>query len=95
MVNGGTSSLGVIAPLMDQKSPEMGAAIASCTQIRDAIGSSADGCDVAAKACDAYATAIDEAHSAKMVTIVVRIERWSSSSRRKSIATPLSAYLWA
>ncbi|MEN4487818.1 HNH/ENDO VII family nuclease [Mycolicibacterium cosmeticum] len=62
-VNGGTSSLGVIAPLMDQKSPEMPAVIANCTQTRDAMISAADGCDVAAKACDDYASAIDKAHS--------------------------------
>jgi len=63
MVNGGASSLGVIAPLMEQKSPEMPAVIANCTQTRDAMNSAADGCDVAAKACDDYAAAIDKAHS--------------------------------
>lgn len=63
MVNGGTSSLGVIAPLMSQKSPEIPAAIDNCTKARDALLSSADGCDVAAKACEEYAAAIDKAHS--------------------------------
>ncbi|MBU9766949.1 hypothetical protein FR943_24315 [Mycobacterium sp. TNTM28] len=63
MVNGGTSSLGVIALLTDQKSPEIPAAIANCTKTRDAISLGADGCDAAAKTCDAYAAAIDDAHS--------------------------------
>jgi hypothetical protein len=54
----------VIAPLMDQKSPEMPAVISSCTQTRDAMSSAADGFDAAAKACDDYASAIDQAHSA-------------------------------
>jgi hypothetical protein len=62
-VNGGPSALGVIAPLMDQKSPEVPAVIANIQQARDAINSSADGCDIAASACDAYAAAIDQAHS--------------------------------
>lgn len=71
MVNGGASSLGVIAPLMDQKSPEMPAVIANCTQTRDSMTSGADGCDVAATACDSYATAIDEAHSAILHEMLV------------------------
>jgi hypothetical protein len=71
MVNGGTSSLGVIAPLMDQKSPEIPAVITSCTQTRDAMTSAADGFDAAAKACDDYAAAIDEAHSQILHEMVV------------------------
>lgn len=63
MVDGGPSSMGVVAPLMDQKSPEMPAVIDNCTKTRDALKSAADGCDVAAKACDDYASAIDKAHS--------------------------------
>ncbi len=48
--------------LAHQKSPEIPAAIANCNQTRDAINSAAEGCDVAAKCCDDYASAIDEAH---------------------------------
>ncbi|WP_142281739.1 hypothetical protein [Mycobacterium kyorinense] len=48
--------------LANQKSPEIPAAIANCNKVRDAITSAAEGCDVAAKACDDYASAIDQAH---------------------------------
>lgn len=48
--------------LANQKSPEIPAAIANCNQARDAMYSTADGCEVAAKSCDGYASAIDDAH---------------------------------
>ena len=55
--------MGALAPLMDQKSPEMPDLIKNCRLERDQIQSLADGFDVAAKACSSYAQAIDDAHS--------------------------------
>lgn len=48
--------------LSTQKSPEIPAAVTNCNQTHDAMNSAADGCGVAAKACDDYAAAIDAAH---------------------------------
>jgi hypothetical protein len=48
--------------LTTQRSPEMPAATASCKQVADALYSTANGCDVAAKSCDDYAAALDRAH---------------------------------
>lgn len=48
--------------LADQKSPEIPAAIANCNKVRDAINTAAEGCGIAAKCCDDYASAIDAAH---------------------------------
>jgi hypothetical protein len=56
------SANGVMPYVANQKSPEIPAAIANCNKIRDAINSAAEGCDVAAKSCDDYASAIDAAH---------------------------------
>lgn len=63
LVDGGTSSMGAIAPLMDQRSPEFPAMLANCTLERDQMKSVADGFDSAAQACSDYAQAIDDAHS--------------------------------
>ncbi|MET0701222.1 MAG: hypothetical protein ABWY93_16325 [Mycobacterium sp.] len=63
LVNGGTGSMGAIAPLMDQQSPEIPAMIANCTLERDQMRSVADGFDGAAQACSDYAQVIDDAHS--------------------------------
>ncbi|WP_197379999.1 WXG100-like domain-containing protein [Mycolicibacterium mengxianglii] len=62
LVNGGTSSMGAIVPLLDQQSPEFPALIKNCTLARDQITSVADSLDDAAKACETYAQAIDDAH---------------------------------
>lgn len=62
-VNGGPSSIGGLAPLLDLKSPEMPDLIKNVTLERDQMHSLADGFDVAAKACSSYAQAIDDAHS--------------------------------
>jgi hypothetical protein len=53
---------GAMPYLANQKSPEIPAAIANCNKVRDAVNSAAEGCDVAAKSCDDYASAIDAAH---------------------------------
>ncbi len=63
LVNGGTSSMGAIASLMDQQSPEFPALLRNCTTERDQINSVADGFDSAAQACSDYAQTIDDAHS--------------------------------
>jgi hypothetical protein len=63
LVNGGTSSMGAIAALMDQRSPEIPAMLANCALERDQMKSVADGFDSAAQACSEYAQEIDEAHS--------------------------------
>lgn len=62
-VNGGPSSMGAIAPLMDQQSAEFPALLSNCTMERDQIKSVADLYDSAAQACSNYAQAIDDAHS--------------------------------
>jgi hypothetical protein len=71
LVNGGTSSLGAIAPLMDQKSPEFPNIIKNCTMVRDQMTGVADGLGEAAKACSTYAQAIDDAHSKIIHEMVV------------------------
>jgi hypothetical protein len=53
---------GVMPYLANQKSPEIPAVIANCNKVRDAMNSAAEGCDVAAKSCDDYASTIDAAH---------------------------------
>jgi hypothetical protein len=63
LVNGGASSMGAIAPLMDQQSPEFPAMLANCNLERDQMKSVADEYDLAAQACSDYAQAIDETHS--------------------------------
>ncbi|MEX3655692.1 MULTISPECIES: DUF6883 domain-containing protein [Mycolicibacterium] len=63
LVNGGPSSMGAIAPLMNQKSPEFPNLIKNCTMVRDQMDGVADGFDTAAKACSSYAQAIDDVHS--------------------------------
>lgn len=63
LVNGGPSSMGAIAPLLDQKSPEFPDLIKNCTMVRDHISGTADGFDDAAKVCSSYAQTIDDAHS--------------------------------
>jgi hypothetical protein len=63
LVNGGTSSMGAIAPLMDQQSPEFPALLKNCTMERDQMTGVADGFDSAAQTCADYAQAIDDAHS--------------------------------
>ncbi|TDZ93539.1 TNT domain-containing protein [Mycobacteroides salmoniphilum] len=62
-LEGDAHSLGAIAPLMDQRSPEMNAVVATCNKAANSLSTIADGCDVAADMCAAYAKAIDEAHS--------------------------------
>jgi hypothetical protein len=71
LVNGGTSSLGAIGPLMDQKSPEFPNIIKNCTMVRDQMTGVADGFGEAAKACSTYAQAIDDAHSKIIHEMVV------------------------
>jgi hypothetical protein len=71
LVNGGTGSLGAIAPLMDQKSPEFPNLIKNCTMVRDQMTGVADGFGEAAKACSTYAQAIDDAHSKIIHEMVV------------------------
>ncbi|MBI3226169.1 MAG: hypothetical protein HYZ39_14040 [Mycolicibacterium cosmeticum] len=71
LVNGGTSSMGAIAPLMDQKSPEFPNLIKNCTMERDQLGSVADGCDDASSACSGCAQTIDDAHSKIIHEMVV------------------------
>jgi hypothetical protein len=63
LVNGGPSSMGAIAPLMDQQSPEFPALIKNRTMERDLMKGVADGFDSAAQACSDYGQAIDDAHS--------------------------------
>jgi hypothetical protein len=63
LVNGGTSSMGAIAPLMDQQSPEFPNLIKNVTLERDQIKAVADGYDAAAETCSSYAQTIDDAHS--------------------------------
>jgi hypothetical protein len=53
---------GAMLYVANQKSPEIPAAIVNCNKVRDAMNSAADGCNVAAKSCDDYASAIDAAH---------------------------------
>jgi colicin D len=53
---------GAMPYLANQKSPEIPAATANCNKVRDAMNSAAEGCDVAAKSCDDYASGIDAAH---------------------------------
>jgi hypothetical protein len=71
LVNGGSGSMGAIAPLMDQKSPEFPNLIKNCTMVRDQMRGVADGCDEASKACSTYAQAIDDAHSKIIHEMVV------------------------
>jgi hypothetical protein len=70
--------------LANQKSPEIPAAIANCNRARDAINSAADGSDVAARSCDDYASAIDEAHH----KIIHEMEVWAPPSRSQKSLPP-------
>lgn len=63
LVNGGTSSMGAIAPLLDQQSPEFPNLVKNVTLERDQIKVVADGYDEAARAGSSYAQTIDDAHS--------------------------------
>jgi hypothetical protein len=91
LVNGGTSSMGVIAPLMDQKSPEFPNLIKNCTMVRDQINSVADGFDAAAKACSTYAQAIDDAHSKIIHEMVVLGATVAVTEVVAAILVPLTA----
>lgn len=71
LVNGGPSSMGAIAPLSDQKSPEFPDLIKNCTMVRDHMMGTANGFDDAAKVCSAYAQTIDDAHSKIIHEMVV------------------------
>ncbi|MHA3022473.1 WXG100-like domain-containing protein [Mycobacterium sp. BMJ-28] len=71
LVNGGTSSMGAIAPLMDQRSPEFPNLIKNCTMERDQMDAVADSCDDASKVCADYAQTIDDAHSKIIHEMVV------------------------
>jgi hypothetical protein len=62
-INGDTHSVGAIAPLLAQKSPERPAAIENCRIVQRALNAAADGCDAAATSCASYAQALDTAHS--------------------------------
>jgi hypothetical protein len=90
-VNGGPSSMGALAPLMDQKSPEMPDLIKNCTLERDQIKTVADSFDVAAKACSSYAQAIDDAHSKILHEMLVLGATVAVTEVLAAILVPLSA----
>jgi hypothetical protein len=89
-VNGGPSSMGALAPLMDQKSPEMPDLIKNCTLERDQIKTVADSFDVAAKACSSYAQAIDDAHSKILHEMLVLGATVAVTEVLAAILVPLS-----
>jgi hypothetical protein len=91
LVNGGTSSMGVVAPLMDQKSPEFPNLIKNCTMVRDQMRGVADGFDEAAKACSTYAQAIDDAHSKIIHEMVVLGATIAVTEVVAAILVPLTA----
>ncbi|MGB3482492.1 MAG: HNH/ENDO VII family nuclease [Mycobacterium sp.] len=64
LVNGGTSSMGAIAPLESQKSPEFPAVVKNLVAVRDSLSTVADGFDAAGDACSDFAQKIDDVHSA-------------------------------
>lgn len=90
-VNGGPSSMGALAPLMDQKSPEMPDLIKNCTLERDQIKTVADSFDIAAKACSSYAQAIDDAHSKILHEMLVLGATVAVTEVLAAILVPLSA----
>ena len=90
-VNGGPNSMGALAPLMDQKSPEMPDLIKNCTLERDQIKTVADSFDVAAKACSSYAQAIDDAHSKILHEMLVLGATVAVTEVLAAILVPLSA----
>jgi hypothetical protein len=90
-VNGGPSSMGALAPVMDQKSPEMPDLIKNCTLERDQIKTVADSFDVAAKACSSYAQAIDDAHSKILHEMLVLGATVAVTEVLAAILVPLSA----
>jgi Domain of unknown function (DUF6883) len=89
-VNGGPSSMGALAPLMDQKSPEMPDLIKNCTLERDQIKTVADSFDVAAKASSSYAQAIDDAHSKILHEMLVLGATVAVTEVLAAILVPLS-----
>jgi hypothetical protein len=89
-VNGGPSSMGALAPLMDQKSPEMPDLIKNCTLERDQIKTVADSFDIAAKACSSYAQAIDDAHSKILHEMLVLGATVAVTEVLAAILVPLS-----
>jgi len=91
LVNGGTSSMGVLAPLMDQKSPEFPNLIKNCTMVRDQMSGVADGFDEAARACSTYAQAIDDAHSKIIHEMVVLGATVAVTEIVAAILVPLTA----
>jgi hypothetical protein len=91
LVNGGPSSMGAIAPLMGQKSPEFPNLIKNCTMVRDHMGGVADHCDDAAKTCSSYAQAIDDAHSKIIHEMVVLGATVAVTEIVAAILVPLTA----
>ena len=91
LVNGGTGSMGAIAPLMDQKSPEFPNLIKNCTMVRDQLSGVADGFDAAARACSTYAQAIDDAHSKIIHEMVVLGATIAVTEVVAAILVPLTA----
>jgi hypothetical protein len=91
LVNGGTGSMGAIAPLMDQKSPEFPNLIKNCTMVRDQLSGVADGFDAAARTCSTYAQAIDDAHSKIIHEMVVLGATIAVTEVVAAILVPLTA----
>ncbi|CAN5720292.1 hypothetical protein BH10ACT9_BH10ACT9_43990 [soil metagenome] len=91
LVNGGASSMGAIAPLLDQQSPEFPSVIGNCTLVRDQMISAAEGFDDAAKACSAYAQAIDDSHSKIIHEMIVLGATVAATEIIAFILVPLTA----
>lgn len=90
LLNGGTSSMGALAPLTEQKSPEMPDLLKNCMLERDQMQTVADDFDVAAKACSLYAQAIDDAHSKILHEMLVLGATVAVSELLAAILVPLS-----
>jgi hypothetical protein len=82
---------GVLAPLMDQKSPEFPNVIKNCTMVRDQMSGVTDGFDEAVRACSTYAQAIDDAHSKIIHEMVVVGATVAVTEIVAAILVPLTA----